>query len=70
MVEFMQKVFINPEQLKVLEHPNIVYAGKKIVRFDNEILFNIKSLCLNNNDIRTLLVTSDIPRILLLDLNH
>lgn len=65
MGEIMQKAFTKPEQTKLLQHPNIVFVGKKTIKFDDEILSKVKYHCSNTKDIKTLLVSYDIPTILL-----
>lgn len=58
----MQKAFTKPEQLKLLEHPNIVYVGPRVVKFNKELLQLISLQCSCLEDIRTLLASNNIPR--------
>ncbi len=61
----MQKAFTKPEQIKLLEHPHIIYASTKTIKFSSFLLKQITNNCFSMTDIRILLDKFNIPQIVI-----
>lgn len=61
----MLRAFTEPEQIKLLEHPQITYVGKRTIKFDKSVLKQISETCTSSPDIRNLLNELGIPQIAL-----